>query len=148
MNENFWIFEGTRTGNLIQRGRGASVVNPEWFFSNPDLTFQTVPPHGQSKYSLRITKEKGVISVYLWVTLWYWSRERAWYLRCGGVVPEMWVLCGRGRGGGGLAGGCVLVAAVPALRDPVAHVVDGDAVAWPAAELPATAVILHRPLLL
>jgi hypothetical protein len=46
-----------------------------------------------------------------------------------GVVPEMWVLCGRGRGGGGLAGGGVLVAAVPALRDPVAHVVDGDAVA-------------------
>ncbi len=46
-----------------------------------------------------------------------------------GVVPEMWVLCGRGWGSSGLAGGGVLVAAVPALRDPVAHVVDGDAVA-------------------
>jgi hypothetical protein len=29
MNENFRIFEGTRTGNLIERGRGGSVVDRE-----------------------------------------------------------------------------------------------------------------------
>ena len=58
------------------------------------------------------------------------------------------MLSGRGRWLGGLcfAELLVLIASIPALGDPVAHVVDGDAVSRVAAELPLTTVVLYNSL--
>jgi hypothetical protein len=42
MNENFRIILGIKDRKLDVMGRGGNVVDPEGFFSDPDLTFQIV----------------------------------------------------------------------------------------------------------
>jgi len=74
--------------------------------------------------------------------------ERRLHINRVHVRPCMYMLRGRGRWLGGLcfAELLVLIASIPALGDPVAHVVDGDAVSRVAAELPLTTVVLYNSL--